>query len=103
MYMNTPSPDFEFRPETLADLDEDAELELEENTRRFFGSSEAAESRPDSEIFSELWRRLRENEEGWDLSRVEIQVKNGELTLHGVVEDYKVKRSVEDLCETILG
>ncbi|MFN7144440.1 MAG: BON domain-containing protein [Myxococcota bacterium] len=58
--------------------------------------------RSDERIREEICDRLM-GETGIDASDIDIQVKNGEVTLSGNVKHRDDKRRVEDLVETVLG
>ena len=66
----------------------------------------AAESvilrRPDNRIQEDVVERLTEHPY-IDASEVEVEVRGGEVTIAGVVEDRRTRRMVEDLAEGVSG
>jgi hypothetical protein len=58
--------------------------------------------RADERIREDINERLTEHSH-IDATEIDVQVKNGEVTLSGSVEDRRVKRMVEDLVEGVSG
>jgi len=93
--------------ETPADPDvfgyrEEPQNKEENQVRRFFGTAWQGYPRSDDRIKDDICERMR-NQNQFDPSHLEIQVQNGEVILRGNVETYQIKRSIEDLVETVLG
>jgi hypothetical protein len=70
--------------------------------RRYRGRGPKGYSRSDERIREEISERLMEDPD-IDASEIDVQVKDGEITLSGTVDSRQTKRQVEDLCEDALG
>ena len=71
-------------------------------TSRAFGRPPRGYKRPDELIRDEICKRLTLTPE-IDATEVEVMVKDGEVTLRGIVDDRFAKRLVEDITETSFG
>lgn len=69
---------------------------------RFAGRGPKGWQRPDDRIREDINERLTDHPE-IDASEIEVQVKNGEVTLTGTVEHRHAKRMAEDIAENISG
>ncbi len=68
---------------------------------RKLGKAPKAYTRSDDRIREDIYDRLMH---GWvNAEHVEVQVKNGEVTLTGLVEERRDKRIIEDIIEDVLG
>ncbi|QRK11391.1 BON domain-containing protein [Archangium violaceum] len=68
---------------------------------RKLGKAPKAYTRSDDRIREDVYDRLMH---GWvNAEHVEVQVKNGEVTLTGLVEERRDKRIIEDIIEDVLG
>ncbi|OJH37810.1 BON domain-containing protein [Cystobacter ferrugineus] len=68
---------------------------------RRLGKGPKAYTRSDDRIREDVYDRLMH---GWvNAEHVEVQVKNGEVTLTGLVEERRDKRIIEDIIEDVLG
>lgn len=68
---------------------------------RRLGKGPKAYTRSDDRIREDVYDRLMH---GWvNAEHVEVQVKGGEVTLTGLVEERRDKRTIEDLIEDVLG
>ncbi|WP_257459644.1 BON domain-containing protein [Archangium lipolyticum] len=68
---------------------------------RKLGKGPKAYTRSDERIREDIYDRLMH---GWvNAEHVEVQVKNGEVTLTGLVEERRDKRTIEDLIDDVLG
>ncbi|WNG41415.1 BON domain-containing protein [Archangium violaceum] len=72
-----------------------------EGLRKLGGKAPKAYTRSDDRIREDIYDRLMH---GWvNAEHVEVQVKNGEVTLTGLVEERRDKRVIEDIIEDVLG
>jgi hypothetical protein len=69
---------------------------------RFAGRGPKGWQRPDERIREDINERLTEHPE-IDASEIEVQVRAGEVTLTGTVDDRHAKRMAEDLAERVSG
>jgi len=67
-----------------------------------FGKGPKGYTRSDERLKEEVSDRLMQNAE-IDASNITVQVKDGEVTLEGTVDDRMDKRLAEDLVEDIMG
>jgi hypothetical protein len=68
---------------------------------RKLGKAPKAYTRSDERIREDIYDRLMH---GWvNAEHVEVQVKNGEVTLIGLVEERRDKRIIEDIIDDVLG
>ncbi|QRN94377.1 BON domain-containing protein [Archangium violaceum] len=68
---------------------------------RKLGKGPKAYTRSDDRIREDIYDRLMH---GWvNAEHVEVQVKNGEVTLTGLVEERRDKRTIEDIIDDVLG
>lgn len=68
---------------------------------RKLGKAPKAYTRSDDRIREDIYDRLMH---GWvNAEHVEVQVKGGEVTLTGLVEERRDKRIIEDIIEDVLG
>lgn len=74
--------------------------------RGFFkrwGRAPRAYKRSDERIREEIYERLSNPHLGIDAEDVEVSVRNGVVTLTGTIETRYDKRSIEDVCDMVLG
>ena len=69
---------------------------------RFAGRGPKGWSRSDDRIREDINERLTDHPEV-DASEIEVQVKAGEVTLTGIVEERQAKRIAEDIAENVSG
>jgi hypothetical protein len=69
---------------------------------RYAGRGPKNYVRSDQRIWEDVNERLTENAY-LDATEIEVQVKEGEVTLTGAVEDRRSKRLAEDLAESVAG
>lgn len=73
---------------------------LREGVRKL-GKGPKAYTRSDDRVREDIYDRLMH---GWvNAEHVEVQVKNGEVTLTGFVDERRDKRTIEDIVEEVLG
>ena len=73
-----------------------------ESRGRHFGRGPRGYSRSDERLTEDLNERLTQHPE-IDASEIEVNVRNGEVTLTGTVDDRQTKRMIEDLAEEVSG
>lgn len=72
------------------------------NWGRFSGRGPKNYKRSDDRITEDINERLTQHPE-IDAWEIEIEVKNGEVTLRGTVDDRRAKRAAEDIAEQVSG
>ena len=73
-----------------------------ESRGRHFGRGPKGYSRSDERLTEDLNERLTQHPD-IDASEIEVNVRNGEVTLTGTVDDRQTKRMIEDLAEEVSG
>jgi osmotically-inducible protein OsmY len=73
-----------------------------ESTRSHYGKGPMGYTRSDERLREEVSDRLTEDHEV-DASRLNVRVKDGEVTLEGAVDDRRMKRKAEDVAEGVMG
>lgn len=76
--------------------------DMGQNRGRHWGKGPKNFSRSDERIQEEVCERLMRQGQ-YDLSNVTIEVKNGEVTLDGHVDERRAKYAIEDAAESVIG
>jgi hypothetical protein len=71
-------------------------------SRSYAGVGPKGYQRPDERIWEDVCELLMRHDQ-LDASQIEVKVKNGEVTLQGMVESRWAKRLTEDLADSISG
>ncbi|HWR15926.1 MAG TPA: BON domain-containing protein [Terriglobales bacterium] len=94
--------DYRNRYENRYDRDRGHDESLTEKVGRFFGFGPKGYRRSDERIREDVSERLEDNPEV-DATNIEVQVKDGEVTLTGSVDNRRAKRLAEDEAERCRG